>query len=145
VNEPPADEPPANVPPANDPPNAAPDCSGVAPSASRLWAPNHRFRLVSLAGASDPDGDELSYEIRTVTQDEPLWRGADAQRAAQPDQVWLRAERRGKGDGRVYRIEYLAWDGHGHSCDGTARVGVPHDRAHPVALDSDGLFDSFGF
>jgi hypothetical protein len=142
--EPPVSEPPANEPPA-DPPNAAPDCSGVQPSPNRLWAPNHRFRLVSLAGASDPDGDALSYEIRSITQDEPVLRGADARRGERSDQVWLRAERRGKGDGRVYRIEYLAWDGHGNACDGTAKVVVPHDRAHPAALDSGASFDSFGF
>jgi hypothetical protein len=141
--EPPAD-PPANEPPA-DPPNTAPDCSAVQPSLNRLWAPNHKFRLVSLAGATDPDGDALSYEIRSVTQDEPALRGPDAKRGERFDQVWLRAERRSKGDGRVYRIEYLAWDGHGNACDGTATVVVPHDRAHPAALDSGGSFDSFGF
>jgi hypothetical protein len=142
--EPPVSEPPADEPPA-DPPNTAPDCSGVQPSLNRLWAPSHKFRLVSLAGATDPDGDALSYEIRSVTQDEPVLRGPDAKRGERSDQVWLRAERRGKGDGRVYRIEYLAWDGHGNACDGTAKVVVPHDRAHPAALDSGGSFDSFGF
>lgn len=142
--EPPVSQPPATEPPA-DPPNTAPDCSGVQPSPNRLWAPNHKFRLVSLAGATDPDGDALSYEIRSVTQDELVLRGPDAKRAERSDQVWLRAERRGKGDGRVYRIEYLAWDGQGNACDGTAKVVVPHDRAHPTALDSGGSFDSFGF
>jgi hypothetical protein len=142
--EPPVSEPPADEPPA-DPPNTAPDCSGVQPSRNRLWAPNHKFRLVGLAGATEPDGDAVSYEIRSVTQDEPVLRGPDAKRGERSDQVWLRAERRGKGDGRVYRIEYLAWDGHGNACDGTATVVVPHDRAHPAALDSGGSFDSFGF
>ena len=142
--EPPVSEPPADEPPA-DPPNTAPDCSGVQPSRNRLWAPNHKFRLVGLAGATDPDGDALSYEIRSVTQDEPVLRGPDAKRGERSDQVWLRAERRGKGDGRVYRIEYLAWDGHGNVCDGTATVVVPHDRAHTAALDSGDSFDSFGF
>jgi hypothetical protein len=142
--EPPVSEPPADEPPA-DPPNTAPDCSGVQPSRNRLSAPNHKFRLVGLAGATDPDGDAVSYEIRSVTQDEPVLRGPDARRGERSDQVWLRAERRGKGDGRVYRIEYLAGDGHGNACDGTATVVVPHDRAHPAALDSGGSFDSFGF
>jgi hypothetical protein len=142
--EPPVSEPPADEPPA-DPPNTAPDCSGVQPSRNRLWAPNHKFRLVGLAGATDPDGDAVSYEIRSVTQDEPVLRSPDAKRGERSDQVWLRAERRGKGDGRVYRIEYLARDGHGNACDGTATVVVPHDRAHPAALDSGGSFDSFGF
>ena len=139
MSPPPADEPPA------DPPNAAPDCSAVQSSPNRLWAPNHKFRLVSLMGATDPDGDALSYEVRSVTQDEPGLRGGDAKRGGRSNQVWLRAERRGKGDGRVYRIEYLAWDSHANACGGSAKVVVPHDRAHPAALDSGGSFDSFGF
>jgi hypothetical protein len=142
--EPPVSDPPADEPPA-DPPNTAPDCSAVQPSLKTLWAPNHKFRLVRLAGATDPDGDPLSYEIRSVTQDEAVLRGTDAERGERSDQVWLRAERRGKGDGRVYLIEYLARDGHGNACDGTTKVVVPHDRAHPAALDSGGSFDSFGF
>lgn len=142
--EPPVSEPPPNEPQA-DSPNTAPDCSGVQPSLHRLWAPNHKFRLVSLSGATDSDGDALSYEIRSVTQDEPVLRGPDAKRGERSNQVWLRAERRGTGDGRLYRIEYLARDGQGNACDGTAKVVVPHDRGHPVALDSGGLFDSFGF
>ena len=147
---PPGNDPPPNDPPAGDdappppPPNGAPDCSAVAPSASRLWAPNHRFRLVTLGGASDPDGDALSYEILGVTQDEPVFRGPDANRAEQSNELWLRVERSGRGNGRVYRIEYVAWDDHGNSCGGTAQVSVPHDRAHPFATDSGGAWNSLG-
>jgi Calx-beta domain len=149
-NGPPGNDPPPNDPPAGDdappppPPNGAPDCSAVAPSASRLWAPNHRFRLLTLGGASDPDGDALSYEILGVTQDEPVFRGPDANRAEQSNELWLRAERSGRGNGRVYRIEYAAWDDHGNSCGGTAQVSVPHDRAHPFATDSGGAWNSLG-
>lgn len=142
----PPDEPPSNEPPPEEPPaaNAAPDCSAVAPSANRLWAPNHKFRLVTLEGASDPDGDPLSHELRGVTQDEPLRRGADARTSGWSNQVWLRAERLGKGDGRVYRLEYAASDDHGNSCRGTVLVTVPHDRAHPAAVDSGSSWSSFG-
>jgi hypothetical protein len=148
-DDPPTDEPPVTDPPADDeppapPPNAAPDCSGVAPSASRLWAPNHKFRLVSLGGASDPDGDQVSYEVGGVTQDEPLHRSLDAKHGEGSNEVWLRAERSGRGDGRVYRLEYAVWDDHGNSSGGTVVVTVPHDRAHPLATDSGGSWNSFG-
>jgi hypothetical protein len=138
------DQPP---PPGEDPPpapeaNQAPDCSSVAPSTARLWSPDHKFRLVYLDGASDPDGDALEYEIASVTQDEPVGRGPDAKHGERG--LWLRAERLGQGDGRVYRIAYTARDDHGNSCGGLELVTVPHDRRHAQAADSGGAWDSFG-
>jgi hypothetical protein len=151
---PPAEDPPPVVPPTEeeppveeppeDPPNHAPDCSSVKPWPERLWSPNNKLRLVTLGGATDSDGDGLVYEIRAVTQDEVGRRLPDARAASKPNQVWLRAQRWGKGDGRVYRIEYTASDDQA-SCGGTAVVQVPHDFAHPVARDSGLLVDSFGF
>jgi Calx-beta domain len=152
---PPGEDPPPIVPPAGeeppvggppeDAPNQAPDCSGVKPWPDRLWTPNHKLRLVTLGGATDSDGDELAYEIQAVTQDE-VGRGTpDARPAAEPNQVWLRAQRWGRGDGRIYRIEYTASDGRDAFCGGTAVVQVPHDSAHPVARDSGLWFSSFGF
>jgi hypothetical protein len=149
---PPADDPP---PPADDPPppgdedppvlpeNEAPDCAAVAPSTTLLWPPNHKFRLLSLGGAQDRDGDPLAYRIDGVTQDEPVGGRPDAKWAEDGGDLWLRAERSGRGDGRLYRLEYSVWDDHGNSCSGTATVAVPHDRAH-AAHDSGVAFDSFG-
>jgi outer membrane biosynthesis protein TonB len=142
-NDPPDENPPPVEDPPADPPNQAPDCSGVQPSPSRLWSPNHKLRLVTLGGVTDADGDDVSYEVRSVTQDEPVGRGPDALRGAAANEVWLRAQRSGHGDGRIYRIEYVASDDHGNSCGGTAVVGVPHDWKHRSAVDSGGSFDSF--
>jgi hypothetical protein len=161
AEEPPAEEPPAEEPPAEEPPaqlplpeegpaaNAAPDCSDVQPSERRLWPPNHQFRLVTLGGATDTDGDSLTLEVTGVTQDEPV---AGRGRYAGPDARWadghangveLRIERSGRGDGRAYRIEFTASDGNGGECSGTALAGVPHDRKHRW-VDSGGSFNSFG-
>ena len=117
----------------------------MAPSTLKLWSPNHKFRYVTLGGATDPDGDTVSYGIESVTQDEPRGAAPDAKRGEHGYGLWLRAERLGKGNGRVYRIEYSAWDDHGNSCGGEAVVTVPHDRDHPNAVDSGGSWDSFGF
>jgi hypothetical protein len=38
----------------------------------------------------------------------------------------LRAERSGKGNGRVYQVDFTADDGQGGSCTGSVNVGVPH-------------------
>ena len=42
--------------------------------------------------------------------------------------VYLRAERSGKGPGRIYIIEYTATDASGNSATTTAAVTVPHDQ-----------------
>jgi Calx-beta domain len=150
--EPPAEEPPAEEPPAQEPPpeefaNAAPDCSGVEPTTRRLWPSNHKFKLVTLNGASDPDGDSLTLEITGVTQDEPVagrgrYRGPDARWTERADDVELRVERDGKGNGRTYRLEFTVSDGQGGECSGTALAGVPHDKNHRW-LDSGVSFNSF--
>ena len=44
----------------------------------------------------------------------------------------LRAERSGRGDGRVYTIAYTAKDPSGASCSGTVTVTVPHDKRGPA-------------
>ena len=132
--------------------NNPPDCSGVSASQSTLWPPNHKYRRVSLGGASDPDGDALTLKVTGVTQDEPV-RGLgdgetspDARAAGTSDKVLLRAERSGKGDGRLYRITYEVSDGNGGSCSGTVTVGVPKDMGkRSVPVDSaPPSFDSFG-
>ena len=44
----------------------------------------------------------------------------------------LRAERSGRGDGRVYTIAYVAKDPSGASCSATVSVTVPHDKRGPA-------------
>jgi hypothetical protein len=132
--------------------NNPPDCSEVSTSQSRLWPPNHKYRRVSLGGASDPDGDALTLTVTGVTQDEPV-RGRgdgntspDARAAGSSDKVLVRAERSGKGNGRVYRIAYEVSDGNGGSCSGTVTVGVPKNMGKDsVPVDSaPPSFDSLG-
>jgi hypothetical protein len=116
--------------------NAPPDCSDLETNLVRLWPPNHKLRLVSITGATDPEGDDLVTAVTGVTQDEPvngLGDGDDSPDAVlgpASHQVRLRAERSGLGDGRVYRIAVTVTDEFGLTCSATLRVGVPHDQAH---------------
>jgi hypothetical protein len=129
---------------------APPVCSTVT-TEPLLWPPNHKYRLVTLAGATDPDGDTVTLTVTGVTQDEPLNglgdgdTAPDAKTGPASNQVWLRAERSGTGDGRVYRISFTGSDGHGGTCSGSTTVGVPHDQGKGATPADSGLtVDSFG-
>jgi uncharacterized repeat protein (TIGR01451 family) len=129
--------------------NHNPICTGVT-GGPALWPPNHKLRLITLTGATDPDGNPVTTTVTGVTQDEPLNglgdgdTSPDASPGPASNQVYLRAERSGLGDGRVYRVSFTVADTQGGSCTGTTAVGVPHDQgAHSTAIDSGGTFVDF--
>jgi hypothetical protein len=121
--------------------NAPPDCSALETSVEKLWPANHKLRLVTVTGATDPEGDDLVTTITGVTQDEPVNglgdgdTSPDAVLETQSNQVRLRAERSGTGDGRVYRIAVTVSDELALTCSAVLEVAVPHDLAH-AAVDS---------
>jgi hypothetical protein len=130
---------------AYDPPsygNAPPDCSGVTIAPSTLAATG-QFVLVALSGATDTDGDELSYHIDGVTQDEPVFgppgtTDPDAKYTtggADSASVLIRAEKDPRGNGRVYFVAYTVSDGT-DGCSGVARVGVPRKKGVAAVADS---------
>ncbi|HEX6676304.1 MAG TPA: vWA domain-containing protein [Actinomycetes bacterium] len=131
--------------------NRPPDCSKLAVDKTSLWPPNHKFVTVTVSGATDPDADPLTTKVTGVTQDEPLNGLGDgdtspdaATVAGHPNQVQLRAERSGTGDGRVYKVAVTVSDGH-LTCSRTLTVGVPHDQSGPPAVDSSPpSYNSFG-
>jgi len=131
--------------------NKPPVCTGVKATPNVLWPPNHKLQTITLGGATDPDGDAVTLTITTVTQDEALDglgdgdTAPDAVRVAgRTDQVQVRAERSGTGDGRVYRISFTVSDGK-DSCTGTVTVGVPHDQSGDPAVDTTSVVvNSFG-
>lgn len=123
------------------------DCSAVSAGPDLLWPPNHKLRQVSLTGLDS----SVALAITAVTQDEALNglgdgdTAPDATRGATPAGVWLRAERAGSGDGRVYRISFSGSDPLGRTCRGSVTVEVPHDgAAHATAVDSGQTVNSFG-
>jgi Tol biopolymer transport system component len=120
-------------------PNRPPDCAGVAASRPVLATANHRLVPITLDGATDPDGDAVTLSVDGVTQDEPVVGSGDNTSPDAVDQgdgqLRVRAERNPHGDGRVYRIAFMASDGRGGSCSGTATVSVPRKK-RKAAIDS---------
>ena len=125
--------------------NHNPVCTNLS-GGPNLWPPNHKLVRVTPSGATDTDGNTLTYAITGVTQDEALNGLGDGDTspdavAGTAGNVWLRAERSGTGDGRVYAVHVTVTDGDGGACSGIATVGVPHDQGHgSVAVDSGQTF-----
>jgi len=128
-------------------PNQRPVCARVRPSRTLLARPDHRLRSIGLLGAADPEREPLDLAITGVTQDEPVDGRADgsttpdARRGTRPDRLLLRAERSRRGDGRVYRVAFVAVDSAGGSCTGVVTVGVPRSR-RAVVVDSGARHDA---
>lgn len=112
--------------------NRPPDCSGATASPSVIWPPNGQMVQVSILGVTDPEGKAVAMKVTGITQDEP---GA-AFSGIGSSVAQVKAERDGKGDGRVYRIEFVAADPSGASCTGEVTVCVPHDRGKGNCVDS---------
>ena len=130
--------------------NTPPDCSTVQPSANTLWPPNHKLQKVGVSGATDADGDTVTLTITGVTQDEPVNGQGDGDTApdaahvpGHADQVQLRSERSGPGDGRVYRLGVGGSDGRGGFCSVTVNTTVVKSQGHGPAVDSGLIINSF--
>jgi hypothetical protein len=63
--------------------------------------------------------------------------------AVSGNQILLRAERAGTGNGRVYQVQFTATDDQGGSCSGTVKVSVPHNKKDQ-AIEGPQLYNSFG-
>ncbi len=125
--------------------NDPPVCTMAQASPASLWPPNHKLKLVTITGASDPNNDGVTLTITGVMQDEPvdgLGDGdTDPDAIIQDASVLLRAERSGMDNGRVYHVNFTANDGQGGVCSGTVKVTVPHSK-NQTAVDGGLLFDS---
>ncbi len=132
-------------------PNSPPDVSSVYASPCVLWPPNGALVPIQVKGVTDPDGDPVSITITSIQQDEPvLTPGLDT---TAPDGViqngvaaFVRSERLGTGNGRVYKISFTASDGKpGGTAKGVIYVTVPHDQDFSTAVDDGpitGYYDS---
>jgi hypothetical protein len=121
----------------------APELS-VSISPEMLWPPNHKMvEVVPTIATSDVCCDtDVTVELVSVVSDEPDMegtfdpgydtdvlsghKGGDIQ--ILDGRVFLRAERAGKGDGRVYTLTYMATDCAGNTTTESVTVTVPHDR-----------------
>ena len=106
-----------------------------------LWPPNHKMvEIVPMLTVSDNCDESPEVILSSITMNEgdetntyePMYDNTLGDGHTVDDiqvdagRIWLRAERSGKGDGRVYYITYRAVDGEGNYADAMATVIVPH-------------------
>ncbi|WP_019529479.1 hypothetical protein [Dasania marina] len=123
------------------PSNSPPLCTDLNVDKAILWPPNKKYQKVTISGAIDPDGDEISYDITSITQDEAPGNNSPDAIMVESNSANLRSERLGNGDGKVYRITAQASDSKGGQCSSTVSVSVPHNQGG-AAVDSGGNFNS---
>ena len=126
--------------------NDSPVCALVVPNVSVIWPPNHKLVTITLSGATDLDGDALTYLVTGIFQDEVTNGSGDGNTSIDgfgvgTSQAQVRAERSGRGNGRVYHLQFRATDANGASCTGEVTVGVPHDKKHAI-VDGGAKYDS---
>ncbi len=107
----------------------APVFTALSTNAPTLWPPNHKMVAVTVSAATT-DASAVTYRITRVTSNEPdngLGDGDTANdiKITGAMTVDLRAERSGKGSGRVYTITVEAKDAAGNVSTKTVTVGVP--------------------
>ena len=124
---------------------AGPACDSARASPSTLWPPNHALVPIDIVGVAGADGDPVTLTVTGVTQDEPTNGLGDGDTPVDAvlvrDRLLLRAERAGRGDGRVYRVTFRADTAGGQSCTGSVTVGVPRD-GKSTPIDSGQAYES---
>ena len=126
------------------------DCSQAFANPVCLWPANHKYVDIEIMGVSDPEGDPVDVVITSIMQDERVdAKGQGDGRTLQDGKgigtsaASIRAERQGKGNGRVYDISFEATGPSGEQCSGIVTVCVPHDaKAQCQCIDDGATYDS---
>lgn len=121
-----------------------------------LWSPNHKYQTFNLSDCvtSVTDACNGPLDINTVgkitrvtsdeAEDDKLTDGGNGDGDTCNDivitgntSVDLRAERFGRGNGRVYTVVFDVTDASGNVSSGSCKVAVPHDQSGtPAAEDA---------
>jgi len=106
--------------------------SGISVDKPVLWPPNHTMQPVTVNYSASGCGSQVC--TLSVSSNEPVNGIGDGNTSpdwvvVDPHDVKLRAERSGKGSGRIYTITIKCTDVAGDVASSTATVTVPHDQS----------------
>lgn len=119
-----------------------------------IWPPNHRYHAFTLSDCVVPGSVKdncnsldanVAGTILSIYSDEPEDDRGNGDGKTVDDIIILgnhefevRSERQGKGNGRVYGVNFIITDEAGNSTGGTCLIGVPHDQSGKPLVD-DGM------
>ena len=111
----------------------APVITSLVASPAILWPPNHKMVAITITGEAIEAVSAVTGRILSVTSNEPDNGLGDGDTANDivitgPNTVNLRAERSGKGNGRIYTITFAASDTAGNTSTKTVTVLVPKSQ-----------------
>jgi len=113
--------------------NAPPDLALTA-TPTILWPPNHKMVLITpTITVSDNCDESPTVTLISITMNEDDNGKGDSNttndiQIGEDGSIYLRAERSGNGNSRVYTITYQAIDASGNTKLISATVTVPHDK-----------------
>jgi uncharacterized protein YegL len=107
-----------------------PVINSITPSSAVLWPPNHKMVNVTIDASATDTVSSATCSITNVSSSEPDNGLGDGDTAndiviSGPLSVELRAERSGRGPGRVYTITVMCTDAAGNAATSTTTVSVP--------------------
>ncbi len=134
--------------------DATPPTLTASAAPSTMWPPNHKYVSINLSAAGSDNCSAVTFtatvtsneadnargrgdgnttgDIRVTTASGSVLLSSDASPTVSfdpvNDQLELRAERAGRGSGRVYTIVVTATDASGNSSSVTVTVTVTHDQ-----------------
>ena len=112
-----------------------PVISNTTPSLGSLWPANHQMMSIAITvSATDNLGPAPTCTITGVASNEPQNGLGDGDTPNDwvitgPLTLQLRAERSGRGDGRVYTVTVQCVDGSGNTAASTTTVNVPKSQS----------------
>ena len=102
--------------------------------ADTIWPPNHRMVNIGTVSVSDIGDSAPVLEIEITHNEDPHENTGAGDGNHEPDwqidedgTVWIRAERNGTGEDRIYTITVYAEDASGNTAEESFIVTVPHD------------------
>jgi len=112
-----------------------PTIRSIIATPNQLWPPNHKMRPIRVVVRATDVCGPVRWHIADITSNEAPDGLGDGHTSPDwlidgPQKALLRAERSGRGSGRIYTLNIEVTDAARNSTNGTVRVFVPHNRGH---------------